>query len=171
VYQLCPSLETFLKYFNSSTLAIAAILAGVISLSACTDESSQVPESPAITFVNGAPLELDAYRGQWVLMNYWAIWCKPCIKEMPELNALHEHSGISVFAYNFDQEKGDALQQQASTLDINMPMLATAPAGFFGQEPPSALPATIVIDPQGLFHSWLMGPQTASGIKRYLKIE
>lgn len=160
-----------MKYFNSAVLAVVAILAAVFSLSACTDESSQVPESPAITLVNGEPLNLDEYKGQWVLMNYWAIWCKPCIKEMPELNALHKDSGISVFAYNFDQETGDALQQQALNLKIDMPMLATAPAVFFGQEPPSALPATIVIDPQGQFHSWLMGPQTASGIKRYLKME
>ena len=33
-------------------------------------------------------LDKKAYQGRWVVVNYWAKWCKPCIKEIPELNAL-----------------------------------------------------------------------------------
>jgi thiol-disulfide isomerase/thioredoxin len=40
--------------------------------------------------MQGNTLKLADYRGKWVLVNYWATWCPPCIAEMPELNALHK---------------------------------------------------------------------------------
>jgi len=42
------------------------------------------------------------YRGQWVVINYWAEWCKPCIKEIPELNGLDRREGYRVLGANFD---------------------------------------------------------------------
>jgi thiol-disulfide isomerase/thioredoxin len=135
------------------------------------DQGAKTQTPAMLSLVGGGALDFSDYKGQWVLINYWAIWCKPCIEEMPELNALNDESDVAVFTYNFDQESGDTLAQQAQKLEINMPMLEVAPASFFEQEQPAALPATIVIDPQGAFHSWLMGPQTATGIKRYLNLE
>ena len=37
---------------------------------------------------DGAQYDLAAHRGKWVVVNFWATWCKPCLKEMPELSAL-----------------------------------------------------------------------------------
>ncbi len=54
----------------------------------------------------GAPRQRSAtgrdLRGQWVVINYWAIWCKPCIQEIPELNALAELPGVAVLGVNYD---------------------------------------------------------------------
>jgi thiol-disulfide isomerase/thioredoxin len=44
---------------------------------------------PVLTDLNGAPVKLDAYRGRVVLLNFWATWCAPCRKEMPELEKLN----------------------------------------------------------------------------------
>ena len=38
--------------------------------------------------VDGKPWRLADHRGRWVVVNYWATWCGPCLKEMPELSAL-----------------------------------------------------------------------------------
>ena len=54
-----------------------ATIALVLLLGACGDK----PET------GGVP-RLEDLRGQWVLVNYWAQWCKPCIEEIPELNQL-----------------------------------------------------------------------------------
>jgi thiol-disulfide isomerase/thioredoxin len=46
------------------------------------------PPQPPLTDLHGKPLSLEQYRGRVVLVNYWASWCAPCRKEMPELNLL-----------------------------------------------------------------------------------
>jgi thiol-disulfide isomerase/thioredoxin len=46
------------------------------------------PPQPPLADLQGKPLALEQYRGRIVLVNYWATWCAPCRKEMPELNVL-----------------------------------------------------------------------------------
>ncbi|MFL2742815.1 MAG: TlpA family protein disulfide reductase, partial [Gammaproteobacteria bacterium] len=57
---------------------------------------------------------LDDLKGQWIVINYWADWCPPCIKEIPELNALNEKhkDNLKVFLYNFDRLEGKELEEQ-----------------------------------------------------------
>jgi thiol-disulfide isomerase/thioredoxin len=46
-------------------------------------------ENFSLMSANGGEISLDDYRGKFVLVNFWATWCPPCVKEMPALNALH----------------------------------------------------------------------------------
>lgn len=120
--------------------------------------------SPELEMTDGAKVPLDHYQGKWLLVNYWAVWCKPCIEEIPELNAVNSLPEIQVLGYNFDRESGARLAEQSRQLDIQFPLLSTNPAALYEQAQPAALPATLVISPEGQFHSWLMGPQTKAGI-------
>ena len=127
-------------------------------------------EGPSWRLHDGKEQSLSALKGQWVLMNYWAEWCAPCIKEIPELNQLDEEAGITVLAYNFDRLQGEALSVQARRLGIRMRMMLDEPAPLFEQPRPSGLPATLVINPQGEVQQWLLGPQTQASIKAALNI-
>ena len=120
-------------------------------LSACS--------SPELQFSDGSRKSLEDFRGGWLLINYWAIWCKPCIEEIPELNALNNDKGYQVLGFNFDRESGERLEKQVRELEIEFPLLQHDPAQLFEQPQPPALPATLVVSPEGEFHSWLMGPQ------------
>jgi thiol-disulfide isomerase/thioredoxin len=55
-------------------------------------------------------LPLEQLRGQWVVINYWAIWCKPCIQEIPELNALNELPEVTVLGVNYDGAAAEELR-------------------------------------------------------------
>ncbi len=130
-------------------------LALTIALPACN--SAQAP---------GNTLQLDQLSGQWVVINYWATWCKPCIQEIPELNALAELPGVTVLGVNFDGVSGEELVQQLQKLDIAFPTLDTDPAAQLGVARPVVLPTTLVIDPAGKVRETLTGPQTLPSLAR-----
>lgn len=56
----------------------------------------------------GQNLRLQAYQGQDVLLHFWASWCKPCVKEMPQIEAAHralKAKGLAVIAVNVGEER------------------------------------------------------------------
>ena len=56
-------------------------------------------------------------HGQWVVINYWAQWCKPCIEEIPYLNTLdRDYAQVTVLGVNYDGASGADLEQQRKTL-------------------------------------------------------
>lgn len=114
-----------------------------------------------------APDPLAQAPGEWLLINYWAEWCKPCIEEIPELNAFaREHAGKArVLMVNYDGVAGEELAAQARTLGIETPLFEGEPAGRFGYERPKVLPATFVIAPDGKPRQTLLGPQTVASLK------
>jgi len=110
-------------------------------------------------------LRLDERRGQWVVINYWAQWCKPCIKEIPELNALdRDYPQVTVLGVNYDGATGEELEQQLSQLGIEFNTLDTDPAIQLGVPRPMVLPTTLILDPGGQLSATLVGPQTLESL-------
>ncbi len=130
-------------------LTLAAVLA------ACGSDDKPASQS----------LDLESLRGQWVVVNYWAKWCKPCIKEIPELNALdRQYPQVAVLGVNFDGLSGAELEQQVSELGIAFPILPEDPAAALGTDRPVVLPTTLVLDPDGKLVHTLVGPQTLESL-------
>jgi thiol-disulfide isomerase/thioredoxin len=101
-------------------------------------------------------------HGRWLLINYWAEWCKPCLEEMPELNAFQQRFSqqVKVTAVNFDGLRGEALRQQAAKLHIAIALLEDDPAAQLGYKRPEVLPSTYVFSPDGKLQQVLQGQQT-----------
>ena len=134
-------------------LLLALLLAAV--LSACGRGETTAAETP----------QLDSFRGRWVVINYWAEWCKPCIKEIPELNALAEtYPQVAVVGVNFDGTSGEALAQQVQALGVAFPILENDPAARLGTPRPVVLPTTLILDPAGKLVQTLVGPQTLESL-------
>ena len=115
----------------------------------------------------GAPPDpLAQSRGEWLVINYWAEWCKPCLEEIPELNAFaREHADKArVLMVNYDGVTGAALAEQAKALGIETELLEIDPAARFAQARPTVLPATLLIAPDGTHRKTLLGPQTVASL-------
>lgn len=109
--------------------------------------------------------------GNWMIVNYWAEWCAPCRKEIPELNTLAlRHGDLDVYAVNFDGVQGEALLQQAAELDIQFPLLTEDPGERLGLTRPNVLPTTLILSPQGEEVTRLIGPQTEAGLLNELAL-
>lgn len=113
---------------------------------------------------------IDNYRGQWVVVNYWAEWCKPCIKEIPELNDLNsQNADVTVLGVNFDGAVGDELARQLDELKVAFETLPYDPSAELGIERPRALPTTVIISAEGDLKEVLIGPQTQESLLAYIR--
>jgi len=138
-------------------LVVAVITA--LLLAACTDPGPKLPDNLLPS------LDKGSYKGQWVVINYWAKWCKPCIKEIPELNALdRKYKQVAVLGVNFDAVRGDELQTQISQLGIEFPIILEEPSSVLGTQMPQVLPTTLILDPDGKLVATLVGPQDMASL-------
>ncbi len=117
---------------------------------------------PDYTDSNGNSGKFSDHHGQWLIINYWATWCKPCIKEIPELNqfASSQQGSVVLFGVDYDQHQDEQLRQQREKMGITFPVLNNDPAAVLGYERPKVLPTTLVFNPNGQLHRTLFGPQT-----------
>ena len=122
-----------------------------------------------IEVFNGSNTNLDKLQGNWVVINYWADWCAPCIKEIPELNEFaNENKDILVFTFNFDQLDQEDLAPVANKFNIEVPSLVTHPRDIWGIQTPPAVPATFFINPNGELSLSLFRPQTKDALNDIL---
>ena len=104
--------------------------------------------------------------GQWVMINYWADWCPPCLKEMPELVAFAEaNKDVNVFAFNFDQLEGEDLDYEINKFGVYITSILSHPRDIWGIESPATLPATYFINPKGEIVKSLFRPQTQESLE------
>ncbi|HEY9147539.1 MAG TPA: TlpA disulfide reductase family protein, partial [Gammaproteobacteria bacterium] len=93
-----------MKRTMGAGLFVSVTLALLISLSSLSVQASQ----PEFSFVdiNGEAVDFKAYRGKWVVVNYWATWCPPCLEEIPELVHFHEeHKDNKAVVVGFNMEE------------------------------------------------------------------
>ena len=122
-----------------------------------------------IEVFNGANTNLANLNGNWVVINYWADWCAPCIKEIPELNEFaSENKDLKVYTFNFDQLEIDDLEPIANRFNILVPSLITHPRDICGIQTPPAVPATFFINPNGELSLSLFRPQTKDELNKII---
>ncbi|MBT8437639.1 MAG: TlpA family protein disulfide reductase [Gammaproteobacteria bacterium] len=125
-----------------------------------------------LTDIRGNKVNLNSFQGQWVVVNYWATWCPPCIVEMPELQAFHDdHAGKGALVLGINTEL-IGKQQLAEFLEdyfITYPVFTSKPIqqSELGLIP--GLPTTFLVAPSGEVVARQVGPVTREMIEQFIQ--
>lgn len=73
-----------------------------------------------LTTLDGEKIKLSDYKGQRVMLNFWATWCPPCRDEMPDMQKLQENHDIQILAVNLTETESDPAKVQEFMDELNL---------------------------------------------------
>ncbi len=129
--------------------------------------------SAAVTDADGKPASLAAFKGQKIVVNFWASWCGPCVEEMPELVALsHEYGKKNIRFVGIGVDSAQNVKNFLQKLKVDYPIFVSGYAGAdlarnFGNMA-GALPFTVVIDENGKVRETKLGQIQPAELKKTL---
>lgn len=121
--------------------------------------------------LQGQNIPFSALKGKWVLINYWAGWCKTCVEEIPEFNRFyqqHKKEAVALFAVNFDSLPVIQQKSLIKQLHIDYPNLLNDPASELNLGDIVGVPVTFVFNPQGVLIKTLYGGQSVKSLNQVI---
>jgi peroxiredoxin len=138
-------------------MKLKSILVGLVfsafaatSLASSGLEGQQAPDF-ALKSSSGENLRLSEYRGDVVMINFWATWCGPCRQEMPLLDELYnryQRVGFNLLGVNIDDDSSRAMKM-VSELGVSFPVLFDARKEVSKLYEVNAMPVTVIVDREG----------------------
>ncbi len=142
-----------------------------IFLSACCIASAQAATAQkpklVVKTLDDKTFDLSQQSGKWVIVNFWATWCSPCLKELPDISAFVTAHKDKVAAIGLDFEDTDKadvikfLKQHPLSYPVAQIGMDDPPKDF---EAPKGLPNTYVIAPDGHVAKAFLGPITTKDL-------
>ncbi len=125
----------------------------------------------SLTDLDGKTHTLAQYKGKWVLVNFWATWCPPCLEEIPDLVALHDNkkNNVVVIGVVMDFRNAEQIKDFADNLMINYPIVAGSHKLAAQIGPVDGLPTTYLYNPQGKLVAHQLGPITSEAVLDYIR--
>jgi peroxiredoxin len=143
------------KRNRNSARKIVAILAATLLGSVFATGSVVATQGAAPAFSlqtrDGQTLSLEDFRGEVVMINFWATWCGPCRQEMPLLEEIYQRYnklGFTLLGVNVEEHSNDADRFLAET-PVSFPILFDPSNEVSKQYGVSAMPSTVIVDREG----------------------
>ena len=146
------------------------LLAVLVTTPAWAAYETETPVDFGLQQLGGGDVSLSDFRGEWVVVNYWATWCAPCRKEIPDLSKLHaDRDDVTVLGLAYEELEDDDFYEFLKDFDVSYPILKVdvyAPPEPFGA--PRVLPTTIILDKEGRAGKAVLGPVSSEDIESYI---
>ena len=153
---------------DAGPVEAATPIAASAPVAPAADTAKPAQPALAVDTVDHGRFDLAEQRGQWVVVNFWATWCAPCLKEIPDLNALDaKRDDLVVIGLAYEEITPEAMrafydekvrpEYAVAIVDVYNP-----PADF---DTPRGLPFTVLVAPDGTVAHKFLGPVTGDDIE------
>lgn len=144
LFTACDSSQE--KSSNNKAMAAAA--------SAQDTTEKEFKEAPNFTLetMEGNSFTLSDYKGKVVVLNFWATWCAPCRKEIPDFMELHEEmkdDGVIFAGISLDEEGWEKVRPYANDMEINYPIMVDNGSVAQQYGPIRSIPTTFILNKKG----------------------
>ena len=151
----------------------SALLAGLgLLLAACIAWASTATTVDfTLPDLEGGEKRLSDFRGKWVVVNYWATWCPPCLEEMPELELFHNTHKETAVVLGVNMETIDPAILKAFVNDqfLSYPILLDTPRPKTELGTIPGLPTTYLVSPEGAVVARQVGTVTGEMLERFIE--
>ncbi|MGZ5555977.1 MAG: TlpA disulfide reductase family protein [Candidatus Aminicenantales bacterium] len=136
---------------------LTMILAIAGGTAACAQSAEDAKAFPAPDFsvkdLQGNTLNLAAYKGKVLIINFWATWCPPCRREIPDFIAAYKElkdEGLEIIGLSVDEKTVPELTDWTRKIGVNYPIALATPEIIKAYEPGDYIPSTIIVDRKGV---------------------
>lgn len=148
--------------------AIATVL-GLLMPLPSTVSALQTPDF-RLKDTTGQIHTLERHKGKWIIINFWATWCPPCLKEIPDLIALHrDRKDIVIIGVAIDYQNPGTVMEFTQSLSVNYPVVLGDKKIAAQIGPLSMLPTTYVFNPAGRPAVYKVGLISRADIEGFIR--
>lgn len=121
--------------------------------------------------INGKTVKLSDYKGKKVILNFWAVWCKYCLMEMPDFNELNKEfakdNNAVILAVDV-QESEEKVKEYLTSNNINLNVLMDTDGAVSRTYGVSGYPTTFFINKDGSFYTYISGKTDKKTVLKHL---
>ena len=145
----------------------------LLLLNSCSQPSKDIDMVITTQEIGGEFIGGSFYKNKWVIFNYWASWCVPCLKEIPSINTFYhkfKDKGVRVIGIALDPQDAQNMVKIKKHLHIDYPVVTKNILQRLNISP-DYLPISIIFDPQGILVATVTGQLTQSKLIKIITIK